>query len=316
MSSQLQGPDRDVPATDGTRGTSRRTVLRAAGVAGAATAAAGLTGRLHAAAPAAGPASAPAATSDNVARWRPDPDSPRFTLAVMPDTQYLFDGRASTRTPVEASLRYLLEHGARREHRLPVPPRRPHRERPRGGARADRRGVPAPRPARRRLQRARRQPRRRAPRPTTSAADPVPGRLRAAAVARAADLRRRLAGRLQHLPPLPRRRPAVAGARAGLAAVRRRARLGEGRPRPAPEDARSSSPPTNWCTPTTATTPALRRTGSTLWDELIADHDQIFLTLNGHYWPAARATVGRTPPATTSICTSPTTRTATTAARR
>ncbi|MFJ3902914.1 LamG-like jellyroll fold domain-containing protein [Streptomyces sp. NPDC090025] len=28
--------------------------------------------------------------------------------------------------------------------------------------------------------------------------------------------------------------------------------------------------------------------GKHLWDELIADHDQIFLTLNGHYWPAGR----------------------------
>lgn len=24
--------------------------------------------------------------------------------------------------------------------------------------------------------------------------------------------------------------------------------------------------------------------GQQLWDQLIADHDQIFLTLNGHYW--------------------------------
>ena len=38
-------------------------------------------------------------------------------------------GRASTRRPIEASLRYLLEHGQGREHRLPVPPRRPHPER-------------------------------------------------------------------------------------------------------------------------------------------------------------------------------------------
>lgn len=30
--------------------------------------------------------------------------------------------------------------------------------------------------------------------------------------------------------------------------------------------------------------------GQQLWDRLIEDHDQIFLTLNGHYWPAARAT--------------------------
>lgn len=57
----------------------------------------------------------PAATTQAVpgskARWRPDPDSRRFTLAVMPDTQYLFDGPSIDKAPVEASLRYLLEHG-------------------------------------------------------------------------------------------------------------------------------------------------------------------------------------------------------------
>ncbi|MFJ7341693.1 LamG-like jellyroll fold domain-containing protein [Streptomyces sp. NPDC101110] len=43
--------------------------------------------------------------------WRPDPRSRRFTLAVMPDTQYLFDGPSIDKAPVEAALRYLLEHG-------------------------------------------------------------------------------------------------------------------------------------------------------------------------------------------------------------
>lgn len=42
---------------------------------------------------------------------RPDTASRRFTLAVMPDTQYLFDGPSIDKAPVEASLRYLLEHG-------------------------------------------------------------------------------------------------------------------------------------------------------------------------------------------------------------
>ncbi|MFD9002600.1 LamG-like jellyroll fold domain-containing protein [Streptomyces sp. NPDC059582] len=77
----------------------RRGFLRATALLGAA-ATAGIT--LPTAAEAA-PASA--------ARWRPDPDSRRFTLAVMPDTQYLFDGPSIDRAPVEASLRYLLEHG-------------------------------------------------------------------------------------------------------------------------------------------------------------------------------------------------------------
>ncbi|MEV0179074.1 LamG-like jellyroll fold domain-containing protein [Streptomyces sp. NPDC050625] len=43
--------------------------------------------------------------------WRPDTASGRFTLAVMPDTQYLFDGPSIDKAPIEASLRYLLEHG-------------------------------------------------------------------------------------------------------------------------------------------------------------------------------------------------------------
>ncbi len=34
--------------------------------------------------------------------------------------------------------------------------------------------------------------------------------------------------------------------------------------------------------------------GRKLWDELIKDHDQIFLTLNGHFWPPARATMRNT----------------------
>jgi hypothetical protein len=54
---------------------------------------------------------APAAAEAAPAAWRPDPDSRRFTLAVMPDTQYLFDGPSIDPAPVEASLRHLLEHG-------------------------------------------------------------------------------------------------------------------------------------------------------------------------------------------------------------
>ncbi|WP_432523096.1 LamG-like jellyroll fold domain-containing protein [Kineococcus sp. SYSU DK006] len=38
---------------------------------------------------------------------RVDPDSPRFTLAVLPDTQYLFDGDSADPAPVRAALRWL-----------------------------------------------------------------------------------------------------------------------------------------------------------------------------------------------------------------
>ncbi|MEV5533100.1 LamG-like jellyroll fold domain-containing protein [Streptomyces prunicolor] len=83
-------------------GAGRRSFLRATALLGAA-ATAGVT--LPTAAEA-----APDSTSAK-ASWRPDTDSRRFTLAVMPDTQYLFDGPSIDKAPIEASLRYLLEHG-------------------------------------------------------------------------------------------------------------------------------------------------------------------------------------------------------------
>ncbi|MEV6944827.1 LamG-like jellyroll fold domain-containing protein [Streptomyces sp. NPDC051172] len=80
-------------------GAARRSFLRATALLGAA---AGVGVALPAVAEA-----APASASN----WRPDAHSRRFTLAVMPDTQYLFDGPSIDKAPVEASLRYLLEHG-------------------------------------------------------------------------------------------------------------------------------------------------------------------------------------------------------------
>lgn len=41
--------------------------------------------------------------------WEPDPDSPRFTVVVMPDTQYLFDQDRIHPAPVEASFRWVLD---------------------------------------------------------------------------------------------------------------------------------------------------------------------------------------------------------------
>ncbi|MEU0647743.1 LamG-like jellyroll fold domain-containing protein [Streptomyces umbrinus] len=80
-------------------GAGRRNFLRATALIGAATAAVALPTATAQAAPSSG------------TRWRPDPDSRRFTLAVMPDTQYLFDGASINPAPIEASLRYILEHG-------------------------------------------------------------------------------------------------------------------------------------------------------------------------------------------------------------
>ncbi|KUO15676.1 LamG-like jellyroll fold domain-containing protein [Streptomyces dysideae] len=78
-------------------GAGRRGFLRATALLGAAATAGVARPTAAEAAPAA------------VTGWRPDPDSRRFTLAVMPDTQYLFDGPSIDKAPVEASLRHLME---------------------------------------------------------------------------------------------------------------------------------------------------------------------------------------------------------------
>jgi hypothetical protein len=81
-------------------GAGRRNFLRATALLGAATAVS---------LPAA--ASAAPETRSAGGSWKPDTASHRFTLAVMPDTQYLFDGPSIDKAPIEASLRYLLDHG-------------------------------------------------------------------------------------------------------------------------------------------------------------------------------------------------------------
>ncbi|MFF1720307.1 LamG-like jellyroll fold domain-containing protein [Streptomyces sviceus] len=78
-------------------GAARRSFLRATALLGAAATA--------------GVALPTVAEAASGASWRPDTESRRFTLAVMPDTQYLFDGPSIDKAPFEASLRYLLEHG-------------------------------------------------------------------------------------------------------------------------------------------------------------------------------------------------------------
>ncbi|MGO4423773.1 Tat pathway signal sequence domain protein, partial [Streptomyces sp. MCAF7] len=87
-------------------GTRRRTFLRTTGLVGAGVAITGLE---------ATPAGAAEPAAEQAPAWRPDADSPRFTVAVMPDTQYLFDGESIHPAPVEASFRYLLSR-AREEN--------------------------------------------------------------------------------------------------------------------------------------------------------------------------------------------------------
>ncbi|MDA3804134.1 metallophosphoesterase [Clavibacter sp. CT19] len=102
------------PTTPPRSALSRRGFLLTGGAAGA-LGVAGLGGALPAVAETASDdalgasaAKAPAPQQGSGARWKPDTASPRFTIAVLPDTQYLFDGASIHPEPLEASLRYVL----------------------------------------------------------------------------------------------------------------------------------------------------------------------------------------------------------------
>jgi hypothetical protein len=83
-------------------GPNRRAFLRNAGLVGAGAVALGpLT---------AGTGFAATAAPAGVGNWNPDPESQQFTLAVMPDTQFLYWGSQGSVNPEpqEASFRYLI----------------------------------------------------------------------------------------------------------------------------------------------------------------------------------------------------------------
>src|SRR5262249_13753208 len=84
-------------------GPNRRSFLRTAGLVGAGAAAVGPLGSLPAFAADPQQAQQPR----NVGRWNPDPDSLQFTLAVMPDTQFLYWGSQNSinSIPQEESFR-------------------------------------------------------------------------------------------------------------------------------------------------------------------------------------------------------------------
>ncbi|MFD2415077.1 LamG-like jellyroll fold domain-containing protein [Amycolatopsis pigmentata] len=94
---------------DEPQGASRRTFLRNAGLAGAGAVALGpLT------AGAASATAAPAVPGPG-GRWNPDPESLQFTVAVMPDTQFLYWGAQGSINPEpqEASFRYIIEESGK-----------------------------------------------------------------------------------------------------------------------------------------------------------------------------------------------------------
>ncbi|MGI5145859.1 LamG-like jellyroll fold domain-containing protein [Plantactinospora sp. CA-294935] len=86
-------------------GPSRRGFLGGAGLVGAGAAAGALL-------PAARLAWQRVGDGDD--SYRPDSASPRFTLAVIPDTQYLFDGDRGDSAPLAATLRWIVAHQAER----------------------------------------------------------------------------------------------------------------------------------------------------------------------------------------------------------
>ncbi|GAA1492792.1 LamG-like jellyroll fold domain-containing protein [Curtobacterium herbarum] len=104
---------------------SRRGFLVGSGLAGAAGLAAAnglgsapavadpLSGTAAAGPGAAAHAAQSVASTGHTGRWRPDTTSPRFTLAVMPDTQYMFDGAAVDEAPMRASLEYVVREQSR-----------------------------------------------------------------------------------------------------------------------------------------------------------------------------------------------------------
>ncbi|MFF0447873.1 LamG-like jellyroll fold domain-containing protein [Streptomyces sp. NPDC004609] len=264
---------------------SRRTFLRATGITGAAAGLGAVGAGVAAATPQDG------RKPGGGAGWRPDPENPRFTVVVMPDTQYLFDGESIKDEPVKASLRYILDRGREEnivflshlgdltEHGL--------------------KEEFAP----------------------LSDAFEILDRRRVgySVVAGNHDVDSRTddsRGRTPYLdafgPKRLRGLPTFGGASPDGYNTYHRFRAGGREWLVLALDWRPSAASFAWAKEVMARhpkSPVILTThdlvyadeygdparfsshGKRLWEELIADHDQIFLTLNGHYWPAARTTV-------------------------
>ncbi|MFE3162496.1 LamG-like jellyroll fold domain-containing protein [Streptomyces sp. NPDC059224] len=95
--------------THDSAGHSRRGFLRSAALAGAGAAVTGTGASVLGASPA---FAADATKPGKVGKWNPDPTSLQFTLAVMPDTQFMYWGSQDSvnRTPQEESFRYIINN--------------------------------------------------------------------------------------------------------------------------------------------------------------------------------------------------------------
>jgi len=89
-------------------GQSRRGFLRNTALAGAGAAAVGIGGSVFDGSPAS------AAPTNRTGAWRPNPTALQFTLAVMPDTQFLYWGSQDSvnRAPQEESFRYIIDNSS------------------------------------------------------------------------------------------------------------------------------------------------------------------------------------------------------------
>lgn len=92
-------------------GHSRRGFLRNTALAGTGAAVVGTVASVIGASPA---FAADATKTAEVGKWNPDPTSLQFTVAVMPDTQFLYWGSQDSvnRTPQEESFRYIINNSA------------------------------------------------------------------------------------------------------------------------------------------------------------------------------------------------------------
>jgi hypothetical protein len=98
----------DTPANERS-GRTRRDFLRNAALAGAGAAVVGVGGS------ALGESTASATdlpTSNKIGSWNPNTTALQFTVAVMPDTQFLYWGSQDSidRTPQEESFRYIIDN--------------------------------------------------------------------------------------------------------------------------------------------------------------------------------------------------------------
>ncbi len=280
-------------------GGTRRSFLRAAGLAGAGAAAlgAGAGGLLD---------SQPALAAINPkslggGSWNPDVESPRFTVAVMPDTQFLYFAPSIMPEPQLASFRYIVDQasggngnivfmahlGDLTEDGLATRFGRP-------GGRCSTTSTSAGRPAAVL-----------AAGNTTCSAPPIA--LTSAVSKPPWDRSGSRSQRRSSAPTPPAITPrtssraaaAVAAARAGLADVARGFAWANGIIKQYPAlpvilTTHEIAGPTYddsvypYQSGDAEDNASLSAYGQQLWDGLINDNDQIFLTLNGHYWPPGR----------------------------